>query len=505
MSELAPVLCVFGTGSDVGKSWLATGLARVLLRMGVDVAPFKAQNMSNNAGVTPEGGEMGRAQIVQAEACRLPPHVDMNPLLLKPNTDTGAQVVLLGRVVGDMEAREYFSGGMEARRVVVLEALDRLRAAHELIVVEGAGSCAEVNLRDRDLVNFPVAHHADAPVLLVADIAKGGVFAQVVGTLAVLPPEDRERVVGVVINRFRGDAALFEDGRRWLEERTGLPILGVIPWLWEARIESEDGLQADVVLDPPAPRDRSAVHVAVLRLPHIANFTDLDALERHGVVVHYLATPRSLAPYDLVVLPGTKNTRGDLRWLRAEGWEPRLADYRGRILGLCGGYQMLGSSIADPDGVEGAPGTTVGLGLLPVSTVLAPGKRTVRVRGRLRLPAGVGGDEEVAGAIPVAGYEIHVGRTEVAEGTTPMLTLDPDGRADGAWSADGRVGGTYLHGLFDEPAAARALMAWARPNPPLQVVEESAYAFRQRQYDRLAEHLEAHLDVARLKELLGLG
>ncbi len=497
--DLAPVLCVFGTGSDVGKSWLTTGIARIFERAGVDVAPYKAQNMSNNAGVTPDGGEMGRAQIVQAEACRLAPHVDMNPLLLKPNTDTGAQVVLLGRVIGTMEARAYFSGGMEQRRAPTLDALDRLRARHDLVVVEGAGSCAEVNLRDRDLVNFPVAHHSDAPVLLVADIAKGGVFAQVVGTLAVLPEEDRARVAGVVINRFRGDIALFDDGVAWLEERTGVPVLGVIPWLWEARIESEDGLQADVQLDPPAPTAEERAHsaqVAVLRLPHIANFTDVEALTRHGVRVHYLARPRDLRPYDLLILPGTKNTRGDLAWLRAEGWEERISTFQesgGRLLGLCGGYQILGESIDDPEGIEGAPGGSPGLGLLPVRTVLNAAKQTTRTSGRLMTPDGT--------STPVRGYEIHVGRTQVdaARSGGPVLVLDGRDRPDGAWSVDGRCGGTYLHGLLDEPAAVRAVLRWCKPRLRLDLdSEQSAYEWRQAQYDRLAEHLEEHLDVDRL-------
>ena len=503
--DLAPVLCVFGTGSDVGKSWLTTGIARIFERAGIRVAPYKAQNMSNNAGVTPGGGEMGRAQIVQAEACRLAPHVDMNPLLLKPNTDTGAQVVLLGRVIGTMEARAYFSGGMEQRRAPTLEALDRLRAAHDLVVVEGAGSCAEVNLRDRDLVNFPVAHHADAPVLLVADIAKGGVFAQVVGTLEVLPAEDRARVAGVVINRFRGDVTLFEDGVKWLEERTGVPVLGVIPWLWEARIESEDGLPADVQLDPPAPTGKEraqACHVAVLRLPHIANFTDLEALGRHGVQVHYLAEPRDLSSYDLLILPGTKNTRGDLAWLRAQGWEARIDAFRasgGHLLGLCGGYQMLGESIDDPQGIEGAPGGSSGLGLLAVRTVLNAAKQTTRTSGRLVAPDGT--------TIPVHGYEIHVGQSEVDTERSggPMLLLDDPRRPDGAWSTDGRCGGTYLHGLLDEPAAVRAILGWCRPGlDPDLGSELSAYEWRQAQYDRLAEHLEEHLDLDRLFALTQL-
>lgn len=487
---LSPVLCVFGTGSDVGKSWITTGLCRIFERAGVRVAPYKAQNMSNNAGVTPEGGEMGRAQIVQAEACRLPPHVDMNPLLLKPNTDTGAQIVLLGQVVGNTEAREYFSGGMEQRRAPVLAALDRLRRDYELVVVEGAGSCAEVNLRDRDLVNMPVAHHADAPVILVADINKGGVFAQVVGTLEVLSDADRARIQGVIINRFRGDASLFEDGRAWLEQRTGLPILGVVPWLWEARIESEDGLQADVQIDPPPPTHRDQVHVAVIRLPHIANFTDVDALQRHGVVVHYLGRPRPLAPYDLVILPGTKNTRGDLAWMRHTGWDAVLGAYTGKILGLCGGYQLLGRTIADPAGVEGEPGTSDGLGYLPVDTVLERQKTTRLTAAELLIQGR---------AVPVEGYEIHVGRTT---GDAPPALRLSEG-TDGAWSADGRVCGTYLHGLLDNAAAVRAIGAWCRPDLAMEGDLESAWDYRQRQYDLLAEHLEANLDLERLFALVG--
>ena len=491
---LAPVLCVFGTGSDVGKSWLTTGIARLFHRAGVDVAPYKAQNMSNNAGVTPAGGEMGRAQIVQAEACRLAPHVDMNPLLLKPNTDTGAQVILLGEAVATMEASAYFSGGMEARRGPVLAALDRLRATHALVVAEGAGSCAEVNLRDRDLVNFPVAHHADGPVILVADIAKGGVFAQIVGTLEVLPPADRARVKGVIVNRFRGDAALFADGVQWLEERTGVPILGVVPWLWEARIDSEDGLQADVQIDPPPPTRCDRPQVAVLRLPHIANFTDVDALPRFGADVHYLATPRDLTPYDLLVLPGTKNTRGDLQWLREQGWEAPIRAFGGRILGLCGGWQMLGEAIADPLGVEGPMGSSEGLALLPARTVLAARKRTTRATGTLHLPSG---------DVPVSGYEIHVGETVVQDDSPPMLTLD--GHPDGAWSLDGRIAGTYLHGMLDEPAGARAILRWARPDLDLDdAPAESADSYRQRQYDLLADHLAAHLDQDALFDMVGL-
>lgn len=494
----APVLSVFGTGSDVGKSWLVTGICRLFADAGVRVAPYKAQNMSNNAGVTPEGGEMGRAQIVQAEACRLAPHVDMNPLLLKPNTDVGAQVVLLGKVLGTMQARDYFSGGMDQRRGAVLAALDRLRDRFELVVAEGAGSCAEINLRDRDLVNFPVAHHADGPVLLCADIHRGGVFAQVVGTLDILPPADRDRIKGVIINRFRGDLSLFDDGVAWLERRTGLPILGVVPWLFAAQIESEDGLPADTRVDPPAP-DGPGLHVAVLRLPHIANFTDFDALTRAGLQVHYLARPRDLAPYDLVVLPGSKNTRGDFAWLRGQGWEPRLraAHEAGQaLLGICGGFQMMGRSIDDPEGIEGEAGRTDGLGFLPVETTLSRAKRTCRSEGAL--PTGQ----------RLSGYEIHVGETRVDTGTAPFCTVTiRDGEAlnEAEGARSGAALGTYLHGLFDEPEGLRALLAPLRPDLPWdEGPRESHDAWRQRQFDLLGEHLRGCLDVQALFALVGL-
>lgn len=481
----ARLLCVFGTGSDVGKSWIAAGLCRMFRQEGIAVAPYKAQNMSNNAGVTPAGLEMGRAQIVQAHAAGVVPHVDMNPLLLKPNTDIGAQVIALGKVLGTMSARAYFRGDMEHRRSLVHSALDRLRAGYDLIIAEGAGSCAEVNLRHRDLVNFPIAHHGDGRVLLVADIHKGGVFGQIVGSLACMLPEDRARVAGFIINRFRGDPTLFEDGVAWLQEHTGLPVIGVVPWTRDIQIELEDGLAPDTRIDPPPPADRSRLHAAVLRLPHMANFTDFDALARHGVVLHYLSRPRDLSPYDVLLLPGTKNTRGDLDWLRAEGWTEPISAYGGRIIGLCGGYQMLGESISDPHGIEGEPGTTPGLGLLPLVTEMATEKTTVLVQGRL-------------GDLPVAGYEIHVGQTVVR--CPPLLMLDGT-RPEGACS--GRVMGTYLHGLFDAEGVVEALLGPVRPElrwPSLP----GHTTWREAQLDALAAHLRGCLDLDVLGTIAGI-
>lgn len=512
---MARSLAVLGTGSDVGKSVVTAALCRIASDAGLDVAPYKAQNMSNNAGVTPDGGEMGRAQIVQAEAARQVPHVDMNPVLLKPTSDRRSQVVLLGRVLADVEAGAYFRD-TAALRAAAYGALDRLRARHDALVLEGAGSCAEVNLRARDFVNFDAAHAADADVVLVADIHRGGVFAQLAGTLEILPPADRARVTGLVVNRFRGDITLFEDGVRWLEQRTGLPVLGVIPYFRGIRIEDEDGLSPDIRVDPPAhgagrppegpgrsPDGADRVRVAVLGLPHMANFTDVRALDRvPGASVHWLRTPRDLTPYDWLVIPGTKNTRADLDALRAAGWEAPLTRFvrgGGHVLGLCGGYQMLGHTVADPDGVEGTPGETAGLGLLDARTVLRAPKVTTRTGGQL---AGSGEG--------VDGYEIHMGRTEVR--AAPLLRITRRSGAplaepedEGAVSPDGHVVGTYLHGLLDSPAALAALLRRVRPGDAFADVEalSDAAADRDAQYDRLAAHVRANLDVDRLLARMG--
>jgi adenosylcobyric acid synthase len=487
----ARALAVFGTGSDVGKSIVATALCRIARDAGIDVAPFKAQNMSNNAGAG-RGGEMGRAQIVQAQAAGVEAHVDMNPVLLKPHSETGSQVVVLGQVLGNREATAYFHDTSHLRKVA-FDALDRIRSQRELVILEGAGSCAEVNLRTRDFVNFDAAHHADAPVILVADIHPGGVFGQVVGTLACLDERDRARVEAVVINRFRGDIALFRDGVAWLEARTGVPVLGVLPWLRNLDVESEDGLPPEVPIDPPVAPRGDRVRVGVLRPPHIANFTDVAPFARRPEVdLQFLVRPRPLAAYDLVILPGSKNTRGDLRWLRETGWERELKAFEGRIVGICGGYQALGRSVADPGGVEGEAGETAGLGLLDVDTVMGTRKRVGGSSGRLHL-----GPE-------VQGYEIHVGRTPAGERPAVLLA---DGSPDGAVSEDGRVWGCYLHGVFDEPAALHAELSRCRPDLDLSAVPSapSPVAVREEAYDRLADHVRAHTRAELLGRLLGVG
>jgi len=353
----AACLAVLGTGSDVGKSIVTTAICRSLVKRNIRVTPYKAQNMSNNSGVTPEGLEMGRAQIVQAEAARIAPHVDMNPILLKPTSEVGAQVVLMGQVLDTRSAREYHDRKAELENEA-RDALDRLRRGYDVVVLEGAGSCAEMNLMAHDIVNLRMAEYADAPVVLVADIHRGGVFAQIVGTLACLPPEQRDRIAGFIINRFRGDLSLFEEGTRWIENKTGKPVFGVLPWYSHFRIEAEDS----VVIEAPG---KLAAHqvkkpaVAVIRIPHISNFTDFDPLDNvDGLGLHFLEATQDLTAFSAVILPGSKSTRSDLAWLHHTGWTEQIQAFveaGGHVLGICGGYQMMGSAVHDPTGIEVRP------------------------------------------------------------------------------------------------------------------------------------------------------
>ncbi len=472
-----PALMLQGTGSNVGKSLLVAGLARAARRRGISVAPFKPQNMSNNAAVTADGGEIGRAQALQARACGLEPSVHMNPVLLKPETDRGSHVVVQGRRLTTVAARDY--GALKGRLMkAVLDSFARLSRAHELVIVEGAGSPAEVNLRPRDIANMGFARAADVPVVLVGDIDRGGVIAQIVGTQAVLDPADAAMVAGFVINRFRGDARLFDDGYRLIESRTGWRGFGVLPWFADAwKLPAEDA--QDIAGGPGG----GPFHVVCLQLSRIANFDDLDPLGHEpGVRVTMLAPGRPIpADADLVILPGTKSTRGDLAFLRAQGWDVDLIAHRrrgGRVLGICGGYQMLGRLVADPDGVEGEPGESRGLGLLDVTTVMAADKRLTQVRA-IHAESGLGLD----------GYEIHVGRTQGADCARPFAHVG--GRPEGAVSADGRVIGTYLHGLFRDDAFRRhMLMRWGAETSDL-----SHAATIEATLEALADHLEAHLDV----------
>jgi adenosylcobyric acid synthase len=490
----ARCLAVLGTASDVGKSVIVAALCRIFADQGIAVAPFKAQNMSNNSCVTADGLEMGRAQIVQAEAARIEPSADMNPVLLKPCGDTCSQIVLHGRAMGSAPARDYFRR-TEFLFHEALASLERLRARYQLIILEGAGSCAEVNLAARDIVNFRMARAADAPVLLASDISRGGVFAQLLGTLQVIPEPDRKQVVGFLINRFRGDPDLFRDGIRYLEEQGQRPVLGVIPHFDHIDIDSEDSQSLDPLTDPPRPPRPGRIGVAVVRLPRISNFTDFAPLQRDpGVDLHYLSRPRPLEDYALVLLPGSKNVRADREWLARSGWEERLmalAAAGGRIGGICGGYQILGRLIRDPLGVEGAPGETAGLGLLDVETTLSSDKALKRVRG-LWEPLGQA----------VAGYEIHMGQTRPPTGMA-VIRRD-DGSLDGARTLDGRIWGAYLHGLFDTPGFRRAFLAVLDPAYGAGRGTETHEQFKDRQYDLLADHFRRHLDLDRLLAATGL-
>ncbi|WNL45442.1 cobyric acid synthase [Dyella sp. BiH032] len=483
----ARVLMVQGCTSDAGKSTLVAALCRWLRRRGVAVAPFKPQNMALNSAVTEDGGEIGRAQAVQAQAAGVPPHTDFNPVLLKPNSDVGAQVIVHGRAVGNMDALDYHAYKRVAMDAV-LASHARLTERYAAVVVEGAGSPAEINLRDRDIANMGYAEAVDCPVVLVADIDRGGVFAHLVGTLALLSDSERARIAGFVINRFRGDIALLQPGLAWLERETGKPVLGVLPYMHGLHLEAEDALPRDVL-----PRGAGALRVAVPALPRISNHTDLDALRAHPQVELMLAGPGDAPPpCDLIVLPGSKSTRADLAWLRANGWPEAIARhlrYGGKVIGICGGFQMLGRAVHDPLGIEGPPGSSEGLGWLDMETVLEPGKQLRHATGRLVL-------DDAA----VAGYEIHCGRSEGPALATPACVFD-DGRRDGAMSADGQVIGSYLHGLFDQPAALQAWLCWAGLDAPAPL---DVHALREASLERLADAIDAHLDVARLAALLGV-
>ena len=481
----ARVLMVQGCTSDAGKSALVTGLCRWLHRQGVAVAPFKPQNMALNSAVTADGGEIGRAQAVQAQAAGVPPHTDFNPVLLKPQSDVGAQVIVHGHAIGAMQARRYHDYKQVAMQAV-LASHRRLCERFDAVVVEGAGSPAEINLRERDIANMGYAEAVDCPVLLIADIDRGGVFAHLVGTLALLSPSERVRVAGFVINRFRGDMALLQPGLDWLQQETGKPVLGVLPYLHGLDLEAEDALPRDERLRPD-----TALRVVVPALPHISNHTDVDALRNHPQVACTFVGPgQALPACDLIVLPGSKTTRADLQWLREQGWAAAIAKhlrYGGKLVGICGGFQMLGHAVHDPQGIEGTPGSSDGLGWLDMETTLAPAKILRQASGTLAL------DDA-----PVRGYEIHCGNSRGSALDHPACILD-DGRPDGARSADGQILGSYLHGLFDEPQALSALLAWAGLRNPVRFDMGQQ---REASIDRLADAVESHLDTRTLRRLL---
>ncbi|GLS17769.1 cobyric acid synthase [Labrys miyagiensis] len=486
----AKILMLQGTGSDVGKSLLVAGLCRHFADRGLRVRPFKPQNMSNNAAVTADGGEIGRAQALQARAARVAPSVHMNPVLLKPQSETGAQIIVRGRMRGSARARDY--QGLKAGLLPdVLDSFARLREEADLVLVEGAGSASEVNLRANDIANMGFARAVEAPVLLVGDIDRGGVIAQLLGTQAAVAPEDSALVKGFIVNKMRGDPSLFADGMRFIAERSGWPALGLVPHFpGAAKLPAEDALALGSY---GSRRPGAKITIAVPMMPRISNFDDLDPLAQEEEVDLVMVKPGEVLPVaDLVVLPGSKATIADLAFLRGQGWDIDLAAHArrgGHVLGLCGGYQMLGTRIEDPDGIEGPPADVPGLGLLDVATRLTGDKRLVAVTG-----------ETAADGVPFAGYEMHVGITEGPALTRPVLHL-ADGSPDGAWSADGRVAGCYVHGLFGDD---RQRTAWLRrlggQGGGMQyevVVEETLDAF--------AAHLAGHLDMAAIARIAGLG
>jgi adenosylcobyric acid synthase len=451
--RMSKTVMIQGTTSDAGKTTLVAALCRILKNRGVSVVPFKPQNMALNSAVTCDGGEIGRAQALQALAAGLAPHTDMNPVLIKPSSDTNAQIIIQGKALTNMDAAVYHDYKTTAM-AAVMDSYRRLQKQYEVILVEGAGSPAEINLRDRDIANMGFAEAADCPVVLIADIDRGGVFAHLVGTLELLSESERNRVIGFVINRFRGDIGLLQSGLDWLEQKTGKPVLGVMPYLQGLTLDAEDALDIQ-----PATKPDNKIRVAALALARISNHTDLDALRLHPQISFQWVGPgQAIPPVDLVIIPGSKNTCADLQFLRGQGWDKDIARhlrYGGKVIGICGGMQILGESISDPDGVEGDIASVQGLGYLSLRTELRPHKI-------LRQRSGTLWD----GVTPVKGYEIHCGISRGDGLARPAaFVANPDVEAhqlepEGAISEDNQVLGTYLHGLFDQPEACAALLRW---------------------------------------------
>jgi adenosylcobyric acid synthase len=482
--DMAGMLMIQGTSSDSGKSTLVGALCRIAARRGLRVAPFKPQNMSLNSAVTVDGGEIGRAQAWQALAAGIAPEVDMNPVLLKPNSDIGAQVIVHGRSMGNLDARAYHRYKPIARQAV-LESFARLQAKSDLVLVEGAGSPAEINLREGDIANMGFATAVDCPVVLVADIDRGGVFAQILGTLACLSDEERSLVKGVVINKFRGDVSLLQPGIDWIEAQTGKPVLGVVPFIQGLWLDAEDALPKQQSARAVSDSDH-ILRVVVPAFPRISNHTDFDPLRAHPQVdFRFVRMGDSIPPADLVILPGSKSVQRDLHALRQHGWEPYLRRhlrYGGKLIGICGGLQMLGRELRDPLAIESEVASTPGLGLLDFATTLEPHKQLVNTAGTLLLGDGV----------PARGYEIHMGMTEGAALSRPAVRLGENGdaRPDGAISEDGQILATYLHGLFDSPEACEALLRWAGVDQAQRIDHD---ARRLASIDTLADAVAEHV------------
>ncbi|MFC5648385.1 cobyric acid synthase [Paenibacillus solisilvae] len=499
----ARTIMIQGTASDVGKSVLTTALCRIFKQDGWKVAPYKSQNMALNSYVTVDGKEIGRAQGVQAEACGIIATTDMNPILIKPTREMSAQIVVHGEPHEEMSARRYREAYLPLAAEIVKDALNRLRAEYELVVMEGAGSPAEINLKSRDIVNMRVAGWADSPVLLVADIDKGGVFAAIVGTLELLEEHERKRVQGFIINKFRGDVSLLQPGLDWLEQRTGIPVLGVIPYVAQIGIEAEDSvvldhLQSDEVI-------QNGLDIAVIRFPRISNFTDFDPVAAEpDVSLRYVQSLKQLKQPDVVILPGSKNTLEDLAYLQQSGLAEaiqKLVSNGCRLVGICGGYQMLGRSLSDPFQVESEQGAVSGLDFLPLSTLFYKEKRTVRVLGQVIGDAGAWSSWQ---GIPVDGYEIHMGQTIKLEPVHSLFSLGEG--IDGAISENGQVWGTYIHGIFHNDEFRRRWLDSVRSFKGLDPIL-SIIPFRTRQaeaFDKLADHVRNHLNMDKLYEIMGI-
>ncbi len=473
-------LMIQGTTSDAGKSTLVAGLCRILQRRSIKVAPFKPQNMALNSAVTSDGGEIGRAQALQALAASIPPTVHMNPILLKPSTDTNAQIIVQGKALSHIEAKQYQDFKKKALPYV-LDSYSKLKEEYEVIITEGAGSPAEINLRENDIANMGFAEVVDCPVVIVADIDRGGVFAHLVGTLELLSESERNRVSGFIINRFRGDISLLRSGLTWLEQKTNKPVLGVVPYIKNLYLDQEDAIEVEQQLE----KNYETLQVVVPVLSRISNHTDFDALRYNpSVTLTFCDLDNFPRHADLIVLPGTKNVRNDLQLLKNSGWESLLRRhlrYGGKLMGICGGYQMLGKRISDPEGVESDPGDSCGFGFLDCETRLESEKKLSNTNAQLLI---------VSGENEFHGYEIHCGVTHSNE--KPFAKLLKNKKLDGAVSADGQIIGTYLHGVFDDKESADALLEWAGLRSSTSV---SMGSLREKEIDRLADTLEAHLDL----------
>lgn len=483
-------LMIQGTTSDAGKSTLVAALCRVFANQGIKVAPFKPQNMALNSAVTNDGGEIGRAQALQAIAAKVEPETDFNPILLKPNSDTGAQVIIHGKAISNMEAGKYHDYKKVAMDAVITSH-ERLAKRFDLLLVEGAGSPAEINLRENDIANMGYAEKVDCPVIIIADIDKGGVFAHLVGTLALLSGSEQARVKGFVINRFRGDISLLQGGLDWLEQYTGKPVLGVLPYLHDLTLDAEDAVAINNNVT------HATINIAILLVPHISNHTDFDALRLHpNINVNYIRHTQVIPDVDLIILPGSKNVLGDLNFLINEGWDNQIKRhlrYGGKVLGICGGMQMLGNIIYDPEGVESSLKRVNGLGLCDFETTLTSQKVLSKVTATLKL-----NNRQTL----CSGYEIHAGVSKGNALKTPLITFSqhPNGfKTDGFISDDNAIAGTYLHGLFDEPNATMEILKWVKPD--LNIDPISIDTHREQQLARLATMCETHLDIAQITSI----